>query len=320
MLTVADRESIAGLYAEYDAALSSHDEMRWLALWTPDGALDGGFAGQGGARSPASFFAMFTRRDGSHHRSTVLSLSGDGRQASTECEISMGFESGGAARTVTAIDDLIKVDLTWRLHRRRMERRAQSQTFDRVYEGSPVFDIGRPQQAVVELADAGHLHGRVLDVGCGTGENALYLASHGCDAVGIDFSQVAIEKAQDKARSRGIPARFIQWDALQVDQLGQTFDLAIECGVFHCFSAQQRREHAASLRSALVPAGRLYLIDISERETGSGPPRVSVQDVQDVFSRGWTIEMVQPGRIETNFPDHVERGGAEAWIVCLARA
>ena|SRR5579859_6297382 len=51
--------------------------------------------------------------------------------------------------------------------------------FDATYAGLPPWDIGRPQQAYVELVQTGKIHGSVLDVGCGTGEHALYLVEHG---------------------------------------------------------------------------------------------------------------------------------------------
>jgi methylase of polypeptide subunit release factors len=75
--------------------------------------------------------------------------------------------------------------------------------FDAAYAGIPPWDIGRPQQAYVELAQTGKIHGSVLDVGCGTGEHALYLAHHGHAVWGVDSSPTAIGKAQQKATARG---------------------------------------------------------------------------------------------------------------------
>src|SRR5919197_5557296 len=88
--------------------------------------------------------------------------------------------------------------------------------FDALYAGAPPWDIGRPQPAFLELADAGALQGRVLDVGCGTGEHALMAAARGLDATGIDAAPSAIAIAQAKARERGLSARFLVWDALDL--------------------------------------------------------------------------------------------------------
>jgi 2-polyprenyl-3-methyl-5-hydroxy-6-metoxy-1,4-benzoquinol methylase len=76
--------------------------------------------------------------------------------------------------------------------------------FDDAYRGTPPWDIGRRQPAFVELALAGEIVGRVLDVGCGTGENALYLAQKGLVVAGVDGSPRAIHKAKEKAAERGL--------------------------------------------------------------------------------------------------------------------
>ena len=84
------------------------------------------------------------------------------------------------------------------------------------------MDIGRPQAYLVRLAEAGEIAGSVLDVGCGTGENALYLATRGHHVLGVDAAPLAIERATAKARDRGIEAEFIVWYALRVGELGRT--------------------------------------------------------------------------------------------------
>src|SRR5215469_1062059 len=76
--------------------------------------------------------------------------------------------------------------------------------FNEMYAGTPPWDIGRPQPAFQVLADAGVLRGRVLDIGCGTGEHALMAAQSGLEAVGIDSSSAAIEIAKRKAQERGL--------------------------------------------------------------------------------------------------------------------
>ena len=86
------------------------------------------------------------------------------------------------------------------------------------------WDIGRPQPAFVRLAQQGLLSGRVLDSGCGTGEQALLAASHGADATGVDVSGRAVQRAVQKAAERGLRTRFEVADALHLGDLGLTFD------------------------------------------------------------------------------------------------
>ncbi len=92
-------------------------------------------------------------------------------------------------------------------------------SWDSAYEGSPPWDIGRPQPAFVELARAGKLQGEVLDVGCGTGEQTLLAAKHGAQATGVDIAKRAIQRARAKAEERGIRAAFETADALHLDRL-----------------------------------------------------------------------------------------------------
>ena len=80
-----------------------------------------------------------------------------------------------------------------------LDRPLDAAGFDAAYEGTPPWEIGRPQPALVELVDAGLVTGPVLDVGCGTGELALLVASRGSDATGVDTSPRAIGIARQKA-------------------------------------------------------------------------------------------------------------------------
>src|SRR6201997_4594247 len=107
---------------------------------------------------------------------------------------------------------------------------------DNYRSGIPPWDIGRPQPRFVTLGQSGAVEGSVLDVGCGTGENALYFASLGHEVWGIDSAPLAIERAQNKAAQRSLSARFLVADALALQDLGRPFDNVIDSGLFHVFS------------------------------------------------------------------------------------
>lgn len=88
------------------------------------------------------------------------------------------------------------------------QRRLQRvEEFEEIYAGRAPWDIGRPQAAFLQLAEAGAWQGRVLDVGCGTGEHALLAARLGLTATGIDAAPTAIELARRKTQARGLAAR-----------------------------------------------------------------------------------------------------------------
>src|SRR6202035_898638 len=113
-------------------------------------------------------------------------------------------------------------------------------SFESSYLGTPAWDICRPQPAIVRLAETGQITGSVLDVGCGTGENVLYLAEHGHAAAGIDGAPTAIKKARAKAKRRGLTASFEVGDALNLPTPEREFDTVIDSGLFHVFSDDER--------------------------------------------------------------------------------
>jgi SAM-dependent methyltransferase len=189
--------------------------------------------------------------------------------------------------------------------------------FNGAYLGVPPWDIGRPQREFVKLAEAGEVKGDVIDVGCGTGEHAIYLSSLGHPALGVDAAPRAIEKAKAKAAERGSKAEFIVADALDLGALGREFDTAIDCGLFHVFSDQEREVYASSLASALRPRGRYFMLCFSDKEPDfwGGPRRVSRQEILSTFSLGWRVDYIRPARFETfQGPD-----GGRAWLAAVSR-
>ena len=144
--------------------------------------------------------------------------------------------------------------------------------FEAAYATTPPWDIGEPQPPFAALAAEGRLAGRLLDVGCGTGEHVLMAADAGCEAVGIDIASSAIRLAQVKASERGISVRFIVGDARSLTSLGEQFDVILDCGLFHVFDDEDRAPFIASLASATRPGGEYFMLCFSENEPpGWGP-------------------------------------------------
>jgi len=190
--------------------------------------------------------------------------------------------------------------------------------FNLAYRGIPPWDTGRPNPQIVGLEEAGWISGSVLDAGCGTGENALYLAARGHDVWGVDAAPLAVRKAEQKARERGISARFLRADALRLDRLGRTFDTVVDVGLFHTFSNRERERYTASLSAVLRPRGKLVIWCFSDQgETGSaGPRRVSQAEIRGTFSAGWKVLEITPVRFERS------AGGdtwARAWLCQIVR-
>ncbi len=183
--------------------------------------------------------------------------------------------------------------------------------FNAAYNGTPPWDIGRPQGEFVRLAEAGEIVGSVLDVGCGTGENSIYLADRGHDVVGVDGAPLAIEKAKAKAEERGVDVMFLVEDALELRSLQRRFDTAIDCGLFHTFDDRERAAFTRSLGSVLRPGGRYFMLCFSDREPrGFGPRRVSQREIRRTFERGWRVDWIREARFETS----EGAAGARAWL------
>jgi cyclopropane fatty-acyl-phospholipid synthase-like methyltransferase len=182
------------------------------------------------------------------------------------------------------------------------------------------WDIGRPQPVFIRLADAGLLRGRVLDSGCGTGENTLLAAESGADAVGADFSPLAIGRARDKAAERGIQARFEVADVLSLGQLGLTFDTVIDSGVFHVFDDTDRARYVTSLASVLEPGGTCYLMCFSDRQPGDvGPRRVRQDELRSAFRDGWNVSEIVPEEFHVNPGPWFGTTTTQAWLATIRR-
>jgi SAM-dependent methyltransferase len=186
--------------------------------------------------------------------------------------------------------------------------------FDSAYKGGPPpWDIGRPQKEFVELVRRGEITGSILDIGCGTGEHALFFAAEGHDVWGIDATPVAIEKAQEKAAQRGLRVHFLVGDAVHLSDLGRKFDTGrgtakqvsdqektakqfatgrelrsgsrpgeklpgsfstvTDSGFFHTLSDQDRPVFVENLAAILPPGGKYFMLCFSDQEPAGYGPR-----------------------------------------------
>jgi len=188
--------------------------------------------------------------------------------------------------------------------------------FNSAYESIPPWDIGRPQKEFIRLAEDGEISGRVLDVGCGTGENALYLASLGFEVWGIDSAPRAINKAKEKARKSGLPVNFLLCDIFKLQLLQNKFHTIIDCGLFHGFTDDERPIFVESLTSAIYPDGKYFMLCFSEHEPGSyGPRRVTQAEIRAAFCKGWKINYIREAEFESTFGAE----GVKAWLSSITR-
>ena len=191
--------------------------------------------------------------------------------------------------------------------------------WDASYRDGPApWDSGRPQPAVVRVAAQGGFAGTVLDAGCGTGENALHLASLGLPVLGVDVAETALAIARAKAAEREIEAEFAVADALALGRLGRRFDTVLDCGLFHTFDGGERPGYVVSLASVTGHGGTLYVLCFSDQGPGTGPHPVSQEELRSAFGpgAGWHVAAIKPDRVQTRFHDDE---GAPAWLATIKR-
>ena len=169
---------------------------------------------------------------------------------------------------------------------------------DAYQQNAAPWDIGRPQPAIVRIAEWGGLVEPVLDSGCGSGEHALLAASMGLEVKGVDVAGTAIERARGKARQRGLSAEFIVGDVLALDRierLDPPFRTVLDVGCFHTFANADRPLYAASLASVTDTGALLHLLCFSEQTPGTdGPRRVTEGEISATFSRDWVVDSIEP--------------------------
>lgn len=197
------------------------------------------------------------------------------------------------------------------------EQRA-GQPWDASYRDGPApWDIGRAQPAVERLVSDGVFTGRVLDAGCGAGDNALRIAATGVSVLGIDVAETAVAMAREKADALGADAEFEVADALQLPRLGRTFDTVLDSALFHALEGDERHTYAAGLAAVMDPGARLHLLCFSDADPDrAGPHPVSEDEIRAVFAAGagWSVETLAADTLATRFhPD-----GAAAWLAAIA--
>jgi 2-polyprenyl-3-methyl-5-hydroxy-6-metoxy-1,4-benzoquinol methylase len=188
--------------------------------------------------------------------------------------------------------------------------------FEEAYHGTPPWDIGRSQREFVLLEESGKISGDVLDVGCGTGENALFLAARGHNVWGVDSAPAAIEISRKKAKERSLTVTFLVLDTLNLQEIGRTFDTVIDSGLFHTLSDPERSLFVRNLSAILKPGGTYFMLAFSELELGGyGPRRITKKEIQATFSEGWKINEIRAAVFESR----TRPEGSQAWLSSITK-
>ena len=164
----------------------------------------------------------------------------------------------------------------------------------------PPWDTGAPSESVVGWQTRGWVHGDVLDIGCGLGDNAIYLAKNGHPVTGLDISPTALVTAVLRAKDAGVVVTFAVADSTKLDGYTDAFDTVIDSGLFHSLDDEGRRSYVAAVHRATRSGATLLLSCFSDTNPAGKEwrPAVSEETLHDVLGgAGWDIASLEPATL-----------------------
>lgn len=179
----------------------------------------------------------------------------------------------------------------------------------------PGWDTGRVAPELKKLIEQEVVKpGRAVVLGCGSGTNAIYLASKGFDVTGVDVAPSALIHAERKAREAGVKARWIVADVLALPEM-EPVDLIFDRGCYHHVRKYNAAGYVKSVRGISRPGTRLLLLAGSAKEERrSGPPKIKEEEIRGDFAERFTFEWLRDIRFDSVNPN---ANGFKAWSVLL---
>ena len=195
---------------------------------------------------------------------------------------------------------------------------------DKIYREVPLeespWNSDTPPDVLVSLVESQEIKPcKTIDLGCGAGNYAIYLAGKGFDVTGVDISPTAIEIAKVHARMKGVKCEFITADVLgNLREIEVPFEFAYDWALLHHLFPENRKQYVENIHRILRKKAKYLSICFSEQETafdGSGKYRTtslgttlyfsSEDELRDLFSPYFHIKELKTIEIEGKFATHM---------------
>ncbi|MFA5905499.1 MAG: class I SAM-dependent methyltransferase [Desulfobacula sp.] len=194
----------------------------------------------------------------------------------------------------------------------------RKQSFEERYQsGTTPWELNRPDSHLIRIIEKEIVKPcRVLEIGCGTGSNAVFLHTRGFDVTAADFSSLAVEKAKEKARQERTDIKFLIKDFLLEKKAQPEFDFIFDRGCFHSFSDKKdRKTFAKNAARHLKPEGVWFSIlgNADDPPRDEGPPMRSALDIVTAVEPFFEILSLVSDRFDSK-----RETPARCWL-CLMR-
>ena len=193
--------------------------------------------------------------------------------------------------------------------------------WDASYSGGkrPFWDAGQPSGELRRVVEQGIIRpGPAVDLGCGSGTDAVYLASKGFDVTAIDIAPTALSLAREKAERAGVKVRWLLANVLSLPRL-EPFQFIFDRGCYHEVRFDNAAAYVETVRRLSQPGHTRFLLlagNPNEAPMQYAPPQVAEEDIRSDFSPLFDFEWVRETRFETSNPAAT---GPLAWSVMLRR-
>ncbi len=183
----------------------------------------------------------------------------------------------------------------------------EDQYRERYKSGDTPWDVGLPDFNLIEVVTEKPIPNcKALDIGCGTGDNSIWLARNRFQVIGTDTSEVALEKAKEKASQAGVQCGFILVDFFENKIEGAPFGFVFDRGCFHSFSSENdRRQFAQNVAAHLAEDGLWLTIagNADEHRRGPGPPQLTAGDIVMAVEPYFKVFSLTSGHFGSNHPN-----------------